>query len=147
MDIERIIKKHKRIMLDTAPIIYFIEEQRDLGKIANQIITISIRNNINMITSVITLIEVLTHPLQLKRHAIVEKYKEILCDSRDLIMYPIDEIIAERAAELRAKYALKTPDALQIATCIEYDASLFVTNDVRLKKIDEVAVLLLSDVM
>ncbi|MEW6526653.1 MAG: hypothetical protein AB1444_08315 [Spirochaetota bacterium] len=64
MDIEKIIKKHKRIMLDTAPIIYFIEEHADLGRIANQIITTSIKNNITMITSVITLIEVLAHPLR-----------------------------------------------------------------------------------
>lgn len=62
-------------------------------------------------------------------------------------MYPIDEVIAEKAAEFRAKYSIKTPDAIQVATCIEYNATLFITNDVRLKKVDDVSVLLLSDVL
>jgi hypothetical protein len=37
MDIKRIIRRHKRIMFDTAPIIYFIEEHEVFGEIADEI--------------------------------------------------------------------------------------------------------------
>lgn len=49
-------------------------------------------------------------------------------------------LIAEKAADLRAKYGdsgLKIPDAIQLATAICYDAQLFLTNDKRLKKLQQ----------
>ncbi len=61
------------------------------------------------------------------------------------MLYSIDAVIAEKSAELRSKYSLKTPDAIQIAAGIENSASLFITNDERLKGIDEIEVLALSD--
>ncbi|MBI5360918.1 MAG: hypothetical protein HZA48_10095 [Planctomycetes bacterium] len=37
MGIGNAIKNHKRIMLDTAPIVYFIEEHKTFGKISNEL--------------------------------------------------------------------------------------------------------------
>jgi predicted nucleic acid-binding protein len=45
----------------------------------------------------------------------------------------ITRSIAERAANLRSRYALRLPDALQVATAIERGASYFLTNDQRLR--------------
>lgn len=49
------------------------------------------------------------------------------------------------AAELRAKYGIKTPDALFLATAILENANIFVTNDVRLKRIEEMNFLILGE--
>jgi len=57
----------------------------------------------------------------------------------------IDILIAEKAAELRANYGLRTPDALQIAIAIENNGTLFITNDKGLEKIKEVEVLVLDN--
>ena len=43
-----------------------------------------------------------------------------------------DPRIFDRAAELRAKYRLKTPDALHLACAIHHGCSEFWTNDGRL---------------
>ena len=60
-------------------------------------------------------------------------------------MLTIDEKLAEAAALIRARYRFRLPDALQIAAAIEGEATLFITNDKRLKKIDAIEVLVLDD--
>ncbi len=53
--------------------------------------------------------------------------------------------MAVRAAELRARCGLRTPDALQIATVLTHRCDAFLTNDARLKQGDAVRVLVLDD--
>ena len=146
MGIKKIIKSHRRIMFDTAPVIYFIEEHKDFGKITDEIFKL-IKDNFNYhaFSSVITLTEVLTQPLRKSRRDIVEKYRQFLLNSSDFIVYSVDPIIAEKAAELRAQYGIRTPDAIQFAIEIENNATLFVTNDKKLKKIKGIDVLVLEE--
>jgi predicted nucleic acid-binding protein len=146
MGIKKIIERHRRIMFDTAPLIYFIEEHKDFGKITDEIFKL-IKDNFDYyaFSSVITLIEVLTQPLRKSKRDIVEKYRQFLLNSSNFIVYSVDPIIAEKAAELRAQYGIKTPDAIQFAIGIENNATLFVTNDKNLKKIKEIEVLVLEE--
>ena len=48
------------------------------------------------------------------------------------------------AADLRARFNLRTPDAIQVATAIIAGAQAFITNDARLKSVTEIPVLLIS---
>ena len=48
-------------------------------------------------------------------------------------------------AEMRAKYNLRTPDALQLSVAIEHKADYFLTNDTRLKAVTEIQSVILSD--
>jgi len=57
----------------------------------------------------------------------------------------IDAETAKRAATLRAKYNLRTPDALQVATALEFDCQAFLTNDIALKRVTELRVLILDE--
>lgn len=50
------------------------------------------------------------------------------------------------ASDLRAKYAIRTPDALQIAAGLSLGATGFLTNDGRLKRVTELEVLLLDEI-
>jgi len=52
--------------------------------------------------------------------------------------------LAWQAAELRARYQMRTPDAIQLAAAIEFGAPLFVTNDDRLHKGTEIEVVALE---
>ena len=65
--------------------------------------------------------------------------------SSTLTMFAIDEKLAEAAALIRARHGIRLPDALQIAAAIQGEASLFITNDKRLKKVNALEVLVLSD--
>jgi predicted nucleic acid-binding protein len=146
MDIKRIIKRHQRIMFDTAPIVYFIEEHDVFGEIADEIFKM-IKNDLryHSFSSVITITEVLTQPLRRSRRDIYEKYREFLLNSSNFFIYSIDPIIAEKAAELRAKYGIKTPDAIQLAVGIENKGTIFITNDSDLKRVNEINVLVLNE--
>lgn len=146
MDIKGKLAEHRRIMLDTAPVIYFIEEHVSFGQIADEIFQ-TIRDSVRYqaFSSVITLIEVLTHPMRQATFELVEKYRNFLLKSANFTIYSIDPTIAEKAAELRAKYSLRTPDAIQIAVGVKNGGSLFITNDKNLTRVDDIEVLLLQD--
>lgn len=146
MGIDEAIRNHRQIMCDTAPIIYFIEEHEVYGPVVDTFFGI-IRDatEYRVFSSVITLTEVLTQPLKQSRNDIVEKYRDFLLNSRNFQLYPIDSIIAEKAAELRSRYSVKTPDAIQLAIGIENNATLFITNDKNLKNIAEIEVMVLED--
>jgi predicted nucleic acid-binding protein len=49
------------------------------------------------------------------------------------------------ASRLRAKYSMRTPDALQIAVGVLYGATKFLTNDPDLKRVSEIKILVLDD--
>ncbi len=108
-------------MFDTAPIVYFIEENKDFSNITDEIFKLinDSHGYYYPFSSVITLIEVLTQPFKKSRMDLVKKYREFLLNASNFTIYSIDPIVAEKAAELRAQYAIKTPDAIQLAVAIE----------------------------
>jgi predicted nucleic acid-binding protein len=52
--------------------------------------------------------------------------------------------LALQAAHLRARYQIRTPDAIQIAAAIEFGARLFLTNDDRVRKVTEIEIVVLE---
>lgn len=137
--------KGARVFIDTAPFIYFIEKkEKYLGLLKPFFYEIS-AGNIDGLTSTITLLEVLVHPLRIGDDALAEKYREILLHSEGLVTFEIFNEVSEKAAKLRAKYSIKIPDAIQIATAIYCGAHLLLTNDASLKKVAEIEVLALDD--
>ena len=58
---------------------------------------------------------------------------------------PVDLAVADRAMTLRARYHIRVPDALQIATALQSSATAFVTNDLRLKKVEDLDVIVLRE--
>ncbi|MFM6073399.1 MAG: type II toxin-antitoxin system VapC family toxin, partial [Dolichospermum sp.] len=57
----------------------------------------------------------------------------------------INETIAIEAAQIRARYNLQLPDALQIAVALNAECEAFLTNDLTFKRITELRVLVLND--
>ena len=85
------------------------------------------------------------HPFRMGNDHLAEEYRNILLNAEGLKTYAITHNISENAARLRAKYNIRTPDALQIATAITANAEIFLTNDQALKKISEIKVMCLND--
>ena len=131
--------KYKRIGLDTNVLIYYIEEHPVfLGKI-EPIIDKIITGRATGITSYVTLLELLVKPMREGRFDLIEQYKQII--STQLEMVPLGDDVAIKAAELRAKYNIKTPDAIQLASVISRNGDVFITNDVRLGSVEEIEIL------
>lgn len=66
-------------------------------------------------------------------------------DSPGFRTIDIDPVSAERAADLRARYGFRLPDALQLAVAIGERCEAFLPNDRRLARVTELRVLVLDD--
>ncbi|MCO5207135.1 MAG: PIN domain-containing protein [Anaerolineae bacterium] len=131
--------------IDTAPFIYFIERNDNFHTIVQPVFAALDAGTLQAVTSTITLAEVLVQPLRNNRPKLAQRYREILQDSVGLSLINVTPDVAERTAQFRAAYQLRTPDAIQIATALQANATHFLTNDRQLRKITEIKVLLLSD--
>ena len=145
MGLNGIINKH--IFLDSAPLIYYIEDNELYSSVLDELFELNLKRKVQLTTSTITLLEVLVMPLKTNNFDLVEKYKSILCESDTFEIWNMDVEIAEKAAELRAKYRLKTPDAIQIAAAICRFSDYFLTNDKQLKMVSEINVLILDELI
>jgi predicted nucleic acid-binding protein len=135
----------QRLYTDTAPLIYFVEENPTYVSRMDAIIKAIEDRPIEAVSWVITLTEVLTHPLTLGNARIVQAYRDVLLTSREFRLLPITSRIAESAADLRARYNLRTPDALHLAAGIDARCDVFLTNDAHMKRVAEISVLVLEE--
>lgn len=136
----------KLAAIDTAPFIYYLEENPAYLPLADELFEAIDRREASGLTSVLTLLELAVKPLREGDPRLADSYRRILTNAADLTLYPLDEAVSFRAAQLRGKYPrLRTPDAIQIATALEHGAHLIVTNDERWKRLSELPVLVLDD--
>jgi predicted nucleic acid-binding protein len=139
--------KGQRVCIDTAPIIYFIEKHEKYLNVLRPLFAEIDAANIEAITSTITLLEVLVQPLRTKNERLAERYRDILLYSEGLTTFEVLHEVSEMASKLRAKYSIKTPDAIQIAVGVLYGANKFLTNDPSLKKVADITVLVLDELV
>ena len=123
------------IGLDTAPLIYYIEENSKYLPTLQPFFEALDRREFSIVTSTVTLLEVLVHPIRQNNHQLVQQYKSILRNVAGIEMLPLDINISENAAQLRGGYNIRTPDAIQMATAIQAGATYFLTNDIALPEI------------
>jgi predicted nucleic acid-binding protein len=135
----------RRLAVDTAPLIYFVEGHPEFGPPVRSLIEHAERTDLVLVSSVLTLTEVLTLPFDKGATEIAQAYKTLLLQTPYLRLEPVGPQVAERAARLRARYGLKTPDAIQLAVAQEADCEAFLTNDNSLRRVETPTVLVLSD--
>jgi len=145
VDVLEAVRPHSRFGLDTSVFIYHIETLSPFSGAASQVLQHVGRHAATGITSVLTLTELLVKPLQSRRRGLAARYEALVRVTPNLILADVDVEIARQAAVLRATYRLRTPDAIQVAACLAHGATAFVTNDVRLRRVDELAVIVLAD--
>jgi predicted nucleic acid-binding protein len=147
LKLRRAIEKHKIIGLDTAPFIYYIEDVSPYADLLDPVFSRLESHALRAVTSTVTFAEILAKPFTEKNFSIADEIKFTLRSFSSLSIASIDEKLAEAAALIRARYTIRLPDALQLAAAIQGEATLFLTNDKRIKKVDAVEVLVLSDLL
>jgi predicted nucleic acid-binding protein len=135
----------KLIAVDSSPFIYFIEEHPDFLPLVDPFFAAVDQSEIKIVTSILTLTEVLVLPLRLSDQQLVDRYTRILLKAENILSVEVSDSIATEAASLRSRYRLRTPDAIQLATAIDQGADAFITNDVALSKVSGVEVLLVDE--
>jgi predicted nucleic acid-binding protein len=133
--------------LDTAPLIYFIEQNEMYLDLVRAFFQAMNQGEFRVVTSSLTLTEVLVQPIRAGNIKLAAQYREIISDQANLMTLPVSLEIAETAAHIRARQNLRTPDAIQIATAIRGGASFFFTNDARLVDVPDLEVLVLNNLL
>jgi predicted nucleic acid-binding protein len=138
MKIEQEIEGVKRLFLDTAPVIYYIEKDPNFYSLVEPIFHKLIARDFQAVSSPITLLECSIYPCQKEFIDRQQDFEDILVWDDNTNFTLIDEKIAIEAVRIRIKYGLKTPDAIQIATAIVSDCDAFFTGDAALSKVTEI---------
>jgi predicted nucleic acid-binding protein len=131
--------------LDTAPVVYFLEAHPQYGPLVREVFQRIGNGEITARTSVVTLSEALVRPLAVGDIPLQDEYRKLLLRSEHLETRAIDDTAAERAADIRARYQFRLPDALQVAVALEAGCQALLTNDVRLQRVTELRVLTLDE--
>lgn len=148
MSLAEDLRQFQSPFIDTAVVIYHIEAHPALGPVAREVVHTFRVGARRAYTPVMTLVEVLRRPVAAGNEALAEKFIHILAHTRNLELLGASAQIAERAGRLRAKYrGLKAADAIQLSAALCARAEAFVTNDVDLRRVDELRIIVPSDYM
>ncbi len=134
-----------RMFLDTAPVIYFVEKNPSFAPKVQDVFQRLDDNRLNAVVSPITLAECLVAPYRLGQPNVAQAFLDLLTESENVLLYPIDEIIADKAAAFRAHYNLTLTDAFQLAVAIQSGCDAFLTNDGDLRRVTEIPVIVVSE--
>lgn len=134
MSIKQTIERIKRMYLDTAPLIYYIEDQEKYQHSTHYIFDKIDEGKIRVVTSSILLSEVLVMPIRKGLEQEILNYCQIVTENTDFSIF--DKEAAIEAARLRAiNNPLKMPDAQHLAIAIQSNCDSFLTNDIKLKNV------------
>jgi predicted nucleic acid-binding protein len=134
------------VAVDTALFIYLIEEHPRFLAPVRALFALADTGEIEIVTSALTLLEVLVVPLRAGDLVLAAKYEALITRSRGVRVVDLSRDQLRTAARLRAQYgALRTPDALQLAAAISTGCRSFVTNDRRMPEPDGLRVRQLSE--
>ena len=139
------LKPGDMVFLDTAPFIYFFEKHPGYFPALSAFFDQLYETDAQAITSIITYIELTTHPARQKKYQLVRKYRDYLSHSHNISLFPLDMNIADYVVQLRATYAFKTPDAIQIGTAISCGADYIITNDKAWQQLEEIKIILVEN--
>lgn len=135
----------RRVFIDTAPFIYYLERSEQYFDQMIRFLEKCSEDEIEMVTSAITVEEYLVYPYANDKNELVENFEKFISYMKIKVV-SIDEEIAKQGAKVRAKYKdFKAMDALQIATAIKSNCDMFFTNDKQLRQETELPCITMDD--
>jgi predicted nucleic acid-binding protein len=142
MKVEEALRGVKRLFLDTAPVVYFVEQNPEF---ITRVEPIFARLDLDLIgvVSAVTLAECLVFPIKRGLRDLEQAFEEVV-NSERVEFIDTNRKIAKLTAVIRAKYNFHLPDSMQIATAISSNCDAFLTNDIALNKVTEIRAIVVS---
>jgi predicted nucleic acid-binding protein len=125
-----------RLYLDTAPVIYTVEQVPLYAPVVDARLSAS---GTVLVASDLTRMECRAKPIR-------DDNPNLLKDYDDYFERAVAEVVAlsreviDHATEIRAKYGFKTPDAIHLAAAVVSRCDVFLTNDHRLDRFSGIAI-------
>jgi len=133
------------VFLDTSPVIYYVQGDQRYLNVIKVIFDQIDASTLMSVTSPVTLAECLVLPYRTNQVGVQQAFINQVVGGNSTIFTEIDQQIAERAAELRARHNIGLLDALQFAVALKANCDAFVTNDTILKRVTEIKVIVVDD--
>jgi predicted nucleic acid-binding protein len=122
-----------RIFFDTNLFIYLLEDRGERGARVKEIVERMSERRDELLTSTLTLAEVLVKPLSAGDVEWADRYERFL-NTPGVLMLAFDRPAARICAQLRRDRTLTPPDAIQLSCAASARCDLFITNDERLSR-------------
>lgn len=139
------LKKLEVVGIDTPLFIYHLEANKKYSNLTQKSFSSMESGSWHGVTSMITLMEINVHPWRVGREDVARKYETLLMNFPNLEIVDIDRDIARVAAQLRARFEIRPPDALQMAASLVAGARGFLTNDRRLSGLQSLVEIIVLD--
>jgi predicted nucleic acid-binding protein len=125
-----------RYYLDSAPIIYLIEQVQPYASAVRRKLS---AQGLVLISSELTRLECRVKPLRNGDAALLQDFDDYFANSIAEIV-PLTRDVIDRATEIRAQFNFKTPDSIQLAAAVAANSAVFLTNDHRLSSFIAIAI-------
>jgi predicted nucleic acid-binding protein len=123
-----------KVFFDTNLFIYMFEGLEPFRSMVLEIRRRMIDRGDQIVTSAMTLGEVLVKPTKLGQTSLIEQYDRAIRSTARVISF--DASVSWRYASLRATHTLRSADAIQLACASHFGVDLFITNDQNLHKLN-----------
>jgi predicted nucleic acid-binding protein len=117
------------VVVDTAPVIYLLEDNSRYLPRFLPLFRAAERRELRILLTPITIAEVLAGPIKARKEALASRYEHALREGLGWRVADLTADIAAQAARLRIRYALKLPDAFQLAAALVHSCEALVTHD------------------
>ena len=121
-----------RIFWDTNLFVYLLEDKGELTERVGSLRERMIERNDELLTSTLTLGEILVKPLEAGDETLARRYEQAITAAATVI--PFDPPAAYAFATVRRDRTIRPPDAIQLACASVAGVDMFITNDRRLNR-------------
>jgi predicted nucleic acid-binding protein len=141
------LRKSGVVGIDSGVLIYHLEDIEPYSELTEAAFGEVAAGAIRAVVSTISAAEVLVKPFAEGKGDVIATFERFILSLPTLSLVPPDYETSKDAARLRARYALRPPDALLVATARRHAARAFVTNDDGLRRVkgEGLAILMLDD--
>jgi predicted nucleic acid-binding protein len=124
-----------RVYLDTAPVIYLVEEAPNYAELVDRRVSVA---DVIQMASDLTRMECRVKPLQEGNTALLHDYDDYFAGVVEELVV-LSRTVIDRATDIRARYGFRTPDAIHLAAAVVSGCDVFLTNDYRLNRFPDIA--------
>lgn len=136
-----------KVGLDSSILIYHLEDMEPYSELTEAAFAAIAEGSLVAVLSTISVTELLVQPFAEGQKDRVAAFERFVLSLPNTALIPPSYPTAKEAARLRARYGIRTPDALLLATALGENADGFLTNDAYLRRLkgEGIAIVVLAD--
>jgi predicted nucleic acid-binding protein len=144
---DELCRGNRRLALDSNLLIYLFETGGPEARAVQRLLDAAEAAGASLVAASLALAEISVYPAAIDNAVMAERYADAVRSISRLDVVPLTDEIAIEAGLMRGRRGHSLPDSIHLATAISAGASVFVTNDRRLRAIPRLEVVQLADLV